>query len=74
MQDVTNEDGSVNTYRGVYEEFGNMAYFRRIDIVMENEHYMMVPARYEEGVNEVELYDKIIIDSGGVELHDRRIL
>lgn len=74
MMDVTNEDGSVNTYRGVYVEFGNMVYFRRINVIMEDDFYMLIPNAYEKGVNEVELYDKVIVDSGGQELFDQKIL
>lgn len=74
MMDVTNDDGSINTYKGVYIEFGNMVYFKRIEIIMEDDFYMIIPNEVVDGVNEVRLYDKVITDSGGVELYDKKIL
>ncbi len=74
LMDVDNGDGSVSTYRGVYVQFGNMVYFRRIEILVEDEFYMLVPEDYAAGVNEVRLYDTVVVDPGGVELYDRKIL
>lgn len=74
LVDVTNPDGSVNTYKGVYVEFGNMIYFKKVDIIMEDDFYFIIPLTKEKGKNEVELYDKIVVDSGGVELYDNKIL
>lgn len=74
LMDVENPDGSVTTYRGVYVKFGNMVYFRRITILVEDDFYMLIPAEVTDGVNEVKLYDEVVVDSGGVELYDKKIL
>ncbi|MDL2218867.1 hypothetical protein LJC04_00810 [Ruminococcaceae bacterium OttesenSCG-928-O06] len=74
LVNVENEDGSVTTLRGVYVKFGNMVYFRRVEILLEDEFYMLVSPVVRQGVNEVELYDTVVVDAGGVELYDRKIL
>lgn len=74
LLDVENEDGSMTTYQGVYVQFGNMVYFRRIEILVQDEQYILVPEEYQRGVSEVRLYDTVIVDSGGVELYDSKIL
>ncbi|MFV0352535.1 MAG: HlyD family efflux transporter periplasmic adaptor subunit [Oscillospiraceae bacterium] len=53
---------------------GNIVAYRRIDILMEDDHYLLVPATQEKDVNEVALYDDIIVDSGGTELNDGKII
>ncbi len=70
----TNEDGSVSTHQGVYIQFGNMVYFRHVEIILEDEYYLLAPWDYEDGVNEIQLYDTVVVDPGGVELYDRKIL
>lgn len=74
LVDVPQADGSVQTLRGVYVQVANMVYFRRVNILVEDELYMLVPSTTTKGVNEVELYDTVVVDGGGVELYDRKIL
>ncbi len=74
LVDVADEDGTMTTYKGVYVKFGNMVYFRKVEILLEDEHYMLVSATYQSGVNEVEMYDDVVVDAGGVELYDKKIL
>lgn len=74
LVDIENEDGTMVTYKGVYVKFGNMVFFRKIDILIEDEFYMIVPAAITDGVNEVGMYDEVVVDTGGVELYDRKIL
>lgn len=58
----------------VFVKFGNQVYKRKIKILLEDENYMLIPLTPEKDVSEVEMYDDIIVDSGGVELHDKKIL
>ncbi|NLW78418.1 MAG: hypothetical protein GXY32_03270 [Ruminococcaceae bacterium] len=74
LVDFANDDGSKTTYQGVYVKFGNMVYFRKVQILLEEDGYMLVSPVVEEGVNEVEMYDDVVVDAGGVELYDRKIL
>lgn len=74
LVDFENADGSKSTYKGVYVKFGNMVYFRKIEILHEDGAYMLVSADVVEDVNEVQMYDDVVVDSGGLELYDRRIL
>lgn len=74
LVDVRNEAGMVVTYQGVYVKFGNMVYFRKIDILLEDEFDMLVGGTYTEGTNEVRMYDEVVVDPGGEELYDRKIL
>ncbi len=74
MVDEVGEDGLVVTYTGVYEKIGGMLYFRKIDILLQDEFYVLVPDVVRRGVNEIELYDEIVVDSGGAQLHDQKIL
>ncbi len=74
LAEMPDEEGVTTTYKGVYVKFGNMVYFRKINILLEDEHYMLLPDAVEEGVNEVRLYDEVVVDSGGMELYDQRIL
>lgn len=74
LVDEVNEDGSVTTYQGVYVQLGNMVYFKKVEILIEDEFYMLVSDTVTTGVNEVQLYDKVVVDAGGTELYDRKIL
>lgn len=66
-----NEEGD----RGVYVLMpGNVASFRRIDVLLEDAHYFLVPRETEDGVNEVMLYDEVIVDAGGAQIDDGRIV
>ncbi len=58
----------------VYEKFGNQAMLRPVQVLVDSEDYILLSETYEAGVNEVELYDEIIVESGGVELYDQRII
>lgn len=53
---------------------GNVVALRKIDILLEDEYYMLLPAKVEKDVNEIQLYDEVIVDSGGIELYDERII
>ena len=57
---------------GVFIKYGNVAYFRRIQILFENDTYMLVPLTVTAGENEVRLYDEIIV--AGKNLEDKKIL
>lgn len=74
LVDVKNDDGSVSTYRGVYERIDNMVYFRRVEILLEDEFFYLIPEKVIPEVNELEMYDIYVVDPGGVELYDRKIL
>lgn len=58
---------------GVYIKSGNMVYFRKIEILLQDEHYILVPDNVSDS-NQVMMYDEIIVDSGGMELYDKQIL
>lgn len=59
---------------GVFVKVGNVVRYRKVQILLEDENYILIPATVENGVNEVALYDDIIVDNGGLELYDQRIL
>lgn len=58
----------------VYVQFGNQVYLRRIKVLLEDENYLLLQKEYEEGVNEVRLYDEVVVDAGGAELYDKKIV
>ncbi len=58
----------------VYVKFGNQVYLRRVKVLLEDENYVLMSRDYEEGVNELSLYDEVVVDAGGVELYDKRVL
>lgn len=64
----------VNGENGVYIKYGNMVYFRRIKILQEDEHYLLVSDVKEDGVSELQRYDEVIVDAGGKVLEDEKIL
>ena len=74
LVDEVDDAGNAVTYKGVYVKFGNMVYFRKVHILVENDFYMLVPGDTEAGVNEVEMYDEVVTDAGGVDLYDQKIL
>lgn len=59
---------------GVFIRVGNIVRYRRIEILLEDDHYILIPLTVTAGVNEVTLYDDVIVDNGGLELYDQRIL
>ncbi len=56
----------------VYVQFGNVLYKRNVSILFEDSDYFLVPFNYEKGVNEVRLYDRVVVR--GSDLHDEKIL
>ena len=56
----------------VYVQFGNVLYKRNVSILFEDSDYFLVPFDYEKGVNEVRLYDRVVVR--GSDLHDEKIL
>ena len=65
-----NADGEI----GVYIKFGSLVQFRRITPIFETEVSVLTPLTSDEGdaVNEVSLYDEIIIE--GSDLFDGKLL
>lgn len=51
---------------GVYIKYGNLLQYRRIQIMFENENYILAPLKYEKGINELRLYDEIVIEGRGL--------
>ena len=62
----------VDDQRGVYVKNGNIALFRVVTPIYENVTDILVPVETESGVNEVKLYDSVIV-SGRV-LYDGKIV
>ncbi len=56
----------------VFVKFGNIIYQRNIEILFENEDYILIPASYKRDVNEVKLFDEVIVQ--GADLYDEKIL
>lgn len=63
----------VDDEKGVYVKYGNIARFRRIEILYQDEDYILVPPGGAIGTsNEVRLYDEILVEGRG--LTDGKIL
>ena len=45
---------------GVYVNFSNVVYFKKINPVYEDDNYVIVPKKTDEN-NQVEMYDSIIV-------------
>ncbi|MEG1380807.1 MAG: HlyD family efflux transporter periplasmic adaptor subunit [Ruthenibacterium sp.] len=58
--------------KGVYIKYGNLVKFRKIDILFENSTSLLVPKTYTKDVNEVKMYDEVIIS--GKNLTDGKTL
>ncbi len=58
----------------VYVKFGNQVYLRRVRVLVDGDPYFLIPAEYAEGENEVKMYDEVVVESGGTELYDKKIL
>ena len=59
--------------RGVYVKYGNIAKFRRIERLYENDEYILVEVNGKVGTaNEVRMYDEIIVN--GTDLYDGKLL
>ena len=57
----------VGDTRGVYVRYGSVAYFRPISVVFENETYMLVSEQYEKDINEVQMFDEVILEGKNLE-------
>ena len=58
----------------VYVKFANQVFLRPVKVLLEDENHVLLSAEEEEGVNEVEMYDVVVVEAGGVELYDKKIL
>ena len=56
----------------VYVKFGDRAYQCPIEILYEDDDYILVSSDYEAGVNELELYDEVIVE--GMDLYHGKVL
>ncbi len=63
----------VDDTKGVYVKYGNIAKFRKIKILYQNEDYLIVPQDGRPGTeSEVRLFDEVIVQ--GADLHDGKLL
>ncbi len=64
----------VDGVTGVYIKYGNVAYFRPIEILYEDDNYILVPKSYEvaEGQKALKMFDEVII--GGTNLSNGKFL
>lgn len=63
----------VDGNKGVYVKYGNIVYFRKIQILYQDEDFILVPEGGKVGSdNEVRLYDEIITEGSG--LKDEKLL
>lgn len=51
---------------GVYIKHGNLTQYRKIEVLFENENYILCPLKYESGKNEIRLYDEVIVEGRGL--------
>lgn len=56
----------------VFVKFGNVMYRRNIKILFEDTDYILIPSSYEKDVNEVKMFDEVIVH--GADLYDEKIL
>ena len=63
----------VDGQKGVYVKYGNLARWRKITVLYQNEDYILVPKDGKIGTdNEVRMFDEIIVE--GNDLKDGKIL
>ncbi len=62
----------VDDQRGVYVKTGNLARFCAVTPIYESETEILVPLETEDGVNEVRMYDTVIVS--GRDLYDGKIV
>lgn len=63
----------VDGEKGVYVKYGNLARWRRITVLYQNEEYILVPEGGKVGTeNEVRLFDEVIVE--GSDLRDGKML
>ncbi len=58
----------IDGVQGVYIQTGNRIDFCMVNIIYENDDYILVPLKYESDKNEIRMYDSAIIS--GKELYD----
>ena len=63
----------VDDAKGVYVKYGNLAKFRKIEPVYQNEEYILVPDKSKMNAeqaaatqSEVKLYDEVIVQGKGL--------
>lgn len=63
----------VDGEKGVYVKYGNLARFRKITVLYQDDEYILVPEGGKVGTdNEVRLFDEVIVE--GTDLYDGKIL
>lgn len=63
----------VDGVKGVYVKYGNLARFRKITVLYQDDEYILVPEGGKVGTdNEVRLFDEVIVE--GTDLYDGKIL
>lgn len=63
----------VDGNKGVYVKYGNLARFRKITVLYQDDEYILVPEGGKVGTdNEVRLFDEVIVE--GTDLYDGKIL
>lgn len=63
----------VDGEKGVYVKYGNLARWRKIQVLYQNDKYILVPEGGKKGTeNEVRLFDEIIVE--GTDLKDGKLL
>ena len=63
----------VDGNKGVYVRYGSLVYFRKIQILYQDEDFILIPPKGRPGTdNEVQLYDEIVTEGTG--LHDKKLL
>jgi len=63
----------VDGEKGVYVKYGNLARWRKIQIVYQNEEYLLVAEDGKVGTdNELRMFDEVIVE--GTDLKDGKIL
>lgn len=63
----------VDGVKGVYVKYGNLARFRKITVLYQDDQYILVPEGGKVGTdNEVRLFDEVIVE--GTDLYDGKIL
>lgn len=58
----------------VYVKFGNVVNLKKVKILLEDDFYVLIPSVKIEGENEVGMYDAVVVDPGGKELEDGKIV
>ena len=63
----------VDGEKGVYVKYGNLARWKKIQVLYQNDKYILVPEGGKKGTeNEVRLFDEIIVE--GTDLKDGKLL